>query len=123
MKFGQIGPTFVDPGKTVIFWRVKSVVSSSTLKMRKSKKKLAPVYAYTHMYARKRDVMVGANLPPPSPESNRVKTSAWTSCNPLRVFFAVPIAFGPPEQYFFMIFVDTRWQNISLWFCPWLFPL
>ena len=56
-------------------------------------------------------------------KSNRVKTSAWTSCNPLRVFFAVPIAFGPPEQYFFMIFVDTRWQNISLWFCPWLFPL
>ena len=52
-----------------------------------------------------------------------IKTSAWTSCNPLRVFFAVPIAFGPPEQYFFMIFVDTRWQNISLWFCPWLFPL
>ena len=55
MKVGQIGPTFVDPGKTVSFWRVKSVVSFSTLKMRKSKKKLAPVYAYTHVYARKRD--------------------------------------------------------------------
>ena len=121
MKVGQIGPTFVVPGKTVNFWRVKSVVSFSTLKMRKSKKKWAPVYAYTHMYARKRDG--GGKSAPPSPESNRVKTSAWTSCNPLRVFFAVPIAFGPPEQYFFMIFVDTRWQNISLWFCPWLFPL
>ena len=69
MKFGQIGPTFVDPGKTVIFWRVKSVVSSSTLKMRKSKKKLAPVYAYTHSYARKRD---GGGKSAPPPESNRV---------------------------------------------------
>ena len=69
MKFGQIGPTFVDPGKTVIFfWRVKSVVSSSTLKMRKSQKKLAPVYAYTHSYARKRD---GGGKSAP-PESNRV---------------------------------------------------
>ena len=33
MNVGQIGPTFVVPGKTVIFWRVKSVVSFSTLKM------------------------------------------------------------------------------------------
>ena len=62
MKFGQIGPTFVDPGKTVIFWMVKSVVSSSTLKMRKSQKKLAPVYAYTHVYARKRDGGVSLQL-------------------------------------------------------------
>ena len=38
MKFGQIGPTFVDPGKMVNFRRVTSVVSFSTLKMRKSKK-------------------------------------------------------------------------------------
>ena len=59
MKVGQIGPTFVVPGKTVIFWRVKSVVSFSTLKMRKSKKKLAPVYAYTHVYARKCDGQIG----------------------------------------------------------------
>ena len=64
MKVGQIGPTFVVPGKTVIFWRVKSVVSSSTLKMRKSQKKLAPVYAYTHSYARKRDG--GGKSAPPS---------------------------------------------------------
>ena len=47
MKVGQIGPTFVVPGKTVIFFGVKSVVPSSTLKMRKSKK-IAHVYAYTH---------------------------------------------------------------------------
>ena len=65
MKVGQIGPTFVVPGKTVIFWRVKSVVSSSTLKLRKSKKKLAPVYAYTHGYVRKRDGG-GKSAPPPS---------------------------------------------------------
>ena len=69
MKFGQIGPTSVDPEKTVIFWRVKSIVSSSTLKLRKSQKKLAPVYAYTYMYARKRD---GGGKSAP-PESNRVK--------------------------------------------------
>ena len=50
MKVGQIGPTFLVPGKTVIFMGVKSVVPSSTLKMRKSKKKLARVYAYTHAY-------------------------------------------------------------------------
>ena len=59
MKVGQIG-------KTVIFWRVKSVVSFSTLKMRKSKKKLAPVYAYTHMYARKCDGG-GKSAPHPTP--------------------------------------------------------
>ena len=47
MKVGQIGPTFVVPGKTVNFWRVKSVVSFSTLKMRKSKKNLH-LYTHTH---------------------------------------------------------------------------
>ena len=50
MKVGQIGPTFLVPGKTVIFFWVKTVVPSSTLKMRKSHKKLARVYAYTHTY-------------------------------------------------------------------------
>ena len=104
-----------DPGKTVNFWRVKRVVSFSTLKMRKSKKN---EHLYTHTLTCMRENVMVSQL-----GLNRVKTSAWTSCNPLRVFFAVPIAFGPPEQYFFMIFVDTRWQNISLWFCPWLFPL
>ena len=69
MKVGQIGPTFVTPGKTVNFFGVKSVAPSSTLKMRKSQKKLAPVYAYTHSYARKRD---GGGKSAP-PESNRVK--------------------------------------------------
>ena len=64
MKVGQIGPTYVVPGKTVNFWRVKSVVSFSTLKMRKSQKKLAPVYTYTHIYARKRDGG-GKSAPPP----------------------------------------------------------
>ena len=37
-------------GKTMIFFGVKTVVPSSTLKMRKSHKKLARVYAYTHAY-------------------------------------------------------------------------
>ena len=65
MKVGQIGPTFVVPGKTVNFWRLKSFVSFSTLKMRKSQKKLAPVYAYTPSNARKRDGG-GKSAPPPS---------------------------------------------------------
>ena len=68
-KVGQIGPTFVVPGKTVIFFGVESVVPYSTLKMTKSKKNLH-VYAHTHPRIREY-VMVGANLPPP--RSNRVK--------------------------------------------------
>ena len=48
MKVGQIGPTFVVPGKTVNFWRVKSVVSFSTLKMRKSQKNKLHLYTHTH---------------------------------------------------------------------------
>ena len=61
MKVRQIGPTFLVPGKTVNFLEVKSVAPSSTLKMRKSHKKLA------HVYTRRvcKYVMVGANLPPP----------------------------------------------------------
>ena len=55
MKVRQIGPTFLVPGKTVTFFGVKSVVPSSTLKMRKSHKKLACVYAYTHAYTQIRD--------------------------------------------------------------------
>ena len=55
MKVGQIGPTFLIPGKTVIFFGVKSVVPSSTLKMTKSQKKLARVYAYTPAYMQIRD--------------------------------------------------------------------
>ena len=74
MKFGQIGPTFVDPGKTVILWRVKSVVSSSTLKLRKSQKKLAPVYAYTHSNARKRDGGGKSAPRPPTPPAQREET-------------------------------------------------
>ena len=46
MKVGQIGPTFIFPGKTVTFLLVESLVTSSILKMRKSHKKLAPAYAY-----------------------------------------------------------------------------
>ena len=64
MKVGQIGPTFLVPGKTVIFFGVKTVVPSSTLKMRKSKKKLARVYAYTHAYKQIRDG--GGKSAPPS---------------------------------------------------------
>ena len=41
MKLGQIGPTFLVPEKTVNFFGVKPLVPSSTLKMRKSHKKLA----------------------------------------------------------------------------------
>ena len=55
MKVGQIGPTFLVPEKTVNFFGVKPVVPSSTLKMRKSHKKLARVYAYTHVYTQIRD--------------------------------------------------------------------
>ena len=46
------------------FFGVKSVALSSTLKMRKSKKKLAPVYAYTPAYTRIRDGG-GKSAPPP----------------------------------------------------------
>ena len=45
MKVGQIGPTFVVPGKTVIFLGVKSVIPSSTLKIIKCHNKLACEYA------------------------------------------------------------------------------
>ena len=63
MKVGQIGQTFVVPGKTVFFGGVKSCVPSFTLKMRKSQTKLA--LAYTQI----RDG--GAKYDPP--KSNRVK--------------------------------------------------
>ena len=52
MKVEQIGPTFWVPEKTVNFFGVKPVVPSYTLKMRKSHKKSAHVYAYTHVYAK-----------------------------------------------------------------------
>ena len=64
MKVGQIGPTFLVPEKTVNFFRVKPAVSSFTLKMRKSHKKLARVYAYTHAYTQIRDGG-GQICPPP----------------------------------------------------------
>ena len=64
MKVGQIGPTFLVPEKTVNFFGVKHVVPSSTLKMRKSHKKLARVYAYTHTYTQIRDGG-GKSAPPP----------------------------------------------------------
>ena len=51
MKVGQIRPTFLVPEKTVNFFGVKPVLPSSTLKMRKSHKKLA----YTHAYTQIRD--------------------------------------------------------------------
>ena len=64
MKVGQIGPTFRVPGKTVNFLGVKTVVPFSTLKMRKSHKKLARVYAYTHVYTQIRDGIVGKKRDP-----------------------------------------------------------
>ena len=70
MKVGQIGPTFVVPGKTVIFFWVKSVVPSSTLKMTKSQKKIARVCAYTPTYTQ---ICDGGGRSAPPPELNRVK--------------------------------------------------
>ena len=64
MKVGQIGPTFLVPEKTVTFFGVKPVVPSSILKMRKSHKKSARVYAYTHAYTQIRDGG-GQIWPPP----------------------------------------------------------
>ena len=55
MKSEQIRPTFIVSEETVNFFEVKPVVPSSTLKMRKSHKKLARVYAYTHAYTQIRD--------------------------------------------------------------------
>ena len=65
MKVGQIGPTFIFPGKTVTFLLVESLVTSSILKMRKSHKKLAPSYAYPLAYTQIRDR--GGTLCPPPP--------------------------------------------------------
>ena len=75
MKIGHFGPTFIFPGKTVNFFGVKHVAPSSTLKMRKSHKKSARVYAYSHAYTQIRD---GGGKSAP-PESNRVKfvSTAW----------------------------------------------
>ena len=64
MKVGQIGPTFIFLGKTVTFLLVESLVTSSILKMRKSHKKLAPVYAYSHAYTQIRDRGGLIRLPP-----------------------------------------------------------
>ena len=44
MKIGHFGPTFIFPVKTVNFFGVKRVAPSSTLKIRKSQKKLARNY-------------------------------------------------------------------------------
>ena len=66
-KFYLIGPTFFFPVKTVTFYWVESLVTSSILKMRKSHKKLALVYAYPHAQIHDR----GGWLGPPT--LNRVK--------------------------------------------------
>ena len=72
MRFVRVPPydtwahwtTFLVPEKTVIFFGVKPVVPFSTLKMRKSHKKLARAYAYTHAYTQIRDGG-GKSAPPP----------------------------------------------------------
>ena len=64
MKIGHFGPTFIFPGKMVNFFGVKHVAPSSTLKMRKSHKKSARVYAYTHAYTQLREGG-GRSAPPP----------------------------------------------------------
>ena len=71
MKVEQIGPTFWVPEKTVNFFGVKPVIPSYTLKMRKSHKKSAHVYAYTHAYTQIRDG--GGRSAPLPPGTNRVK--------------------------------------------------
>ena len=73
MKSEQIGPTFIVPEKTVTFFGVKPVVPSSTLKMRKSHKKMARVYAYTHAFTQIRDG--GGKSAPPG--MNRVKVTGY----------------------------------------------
>ena len=73
MKIGHFGPTFIFPVKTVNFFGVKRVAPSSTLKMRKSHKKSARVYAYTHAYTQLRDG--GGRSAPPG--SNRVKSPVF----------------------------------------------
>ena len=65
MKIGHFGPTFIFPVKTVNFFGVKRVAPSSTLKMRKSHKKSARVYAYTHAYTQLREGG-GRSAPPGS---------------------------------------------------------
>ena len=65
MKIGHFGPTFIFPVKTVNFFGVKRVAPSSTLKMRKSHKKSARVYAYTHAYTQLREGG-GKSAPPPT---------------------------------------------------------
>ena len=55
---------FVSSWENGDFFGVKTVVPSSTLKMRKSHKKLACVYAYTHAYTQISDGG-GKSAPPP----------------------------------------------------------
>ena len=73
MKVRQNGPTFLVPGKTVIFFGVKSYVPPSTLKMRKSHKKLAGVFAYTHAYTQICDGG-GRSASPPSTIGLKVRS-------------------------------------------------
>ena len=82
MKVGQIGPTFLVPEKTVNFFWVKPAVSPFTLKMRKSHKKIARVYAYTHTYTQIRDG--GGKYAPPG--NNRVKRPSNSSKYKVFVF-------------------------------------
>ena len=83
MKIGHFGPTFIFPGKTVNFFGVKHVAPSSTLKMRKSHKKSARVYAYTHAYTQLRD---GAGRSAPTPGLIGLKL-------PLMIFLFFPGGF------------------------------
>ncbi len=71
MKIGHFGPTFIFPVKTVNFFEVKRVAPSSTLKMRKSHKKSARVYAYTHAYTQSHEGG-GRSAPPGSYRVNIV---------------------------------------------------
>ena len=89
MKVGQIGPTFIFPVKTVTFYWVESLVTSSILKMRKSHKKLAPVYALlpTCVYA---NTWQGGLIRPPPPWIGLISSADWVTDWPLEMLIHHP---------------------------------
>ena len=106
MKIGHFGPTFIFPGKTVNFFGVKHVAPSSTLKMRKSHKKSARVYAYTHAYTQLCDG--GGRSAPPG--SNRVKSPVFQFQNVDKK----NIYFYKHDIYFFKLMLIFSNINLEL---------
>ena len=91
MKFYQVGPTFLIPGKTVNFFGVKFFVTSFILKVRKSKKN-QHVWIHTYMCIRE-NVTGGAHCAPP-PALNRVNRDERQVCD------FVAATFGDDEKVF-----------------------